>query len=106
MRVLTADSSRTYSAQGTDESVREGFNPDEPEAHNPEQVHNLDYPFTEEQDTEEQRRNDIKPPISEEAHHWQSRDYSHVADREDRSQEQSTPQYGSFHEERNAWTDH
>ena len=64
--------SRTYSGEGAEESVRLGFNPDEPEAHNPEQVHNLDYPFTAEEGKEEQKKKDIKPPVSEEAGRWET----------------------------------
>ncbi|KAH7371403.1 organic solute transporter Ostalpha-domain-containing protein [Pyrenochaeta sp. MPI-SDFR-AT-0127] len=93
---------RTYSGEGAEEAVREGFNPDEPEAHNPEQVHNLNYPFTVDESEEEQRKDDIKPPVSEEAQHWETRDHSDAPDRDDDAQHRS-PQYGSFREERNVW---
>lgn len=81
--------------------VREGFDPDAPEAHNPEQVHNLNYPFTVDESEEEQRKEDIKPPVSEEAQHWETRDHSGAPDGDD--DENRSPQYGSFREERNVW---
>lgn len=92
--------SHTYPQNGQEEEVREGFDPDEPEAHNPERVHNLDYPFAI-GDHEEQRNEDFRPPVSEEALQWESRDYSHEQD----PNERTSPQYGSFREERNVWGD-
>jgi hypothetical protein len=77
--------------------VREGFEPDVPEAHNPEAVHNLDYPFKEGED--EASDPDFKPPVNEEAERWETRDYSEDDDRTDRP----SPSYGSFSAERNAW---
>lgn len=84
--------------------MREGFNPDEPEVHNPEADHNLTYPFAvEDQTEEEQREQGIKPPVSKEANHWENKDYSET---EDASQEErGSPSYGSFGEERNAWNE-
>ncbi|PSN71262.1 DUF300-domain-containing protein [Corynespora cassiicola Philippines] len=93
----------TYPPEGQAEEVREGFDPDSPQPHNPERVHNLDYPFTREEGDEEQRRKDIAPPVSEEALRWESRDLSHDHDH-DRT-DRTSPQYGSFREERNAWND-
>ncbi|KAF2279288.1 DUF300-domain-containing protein [Westerdykella ornata] len=87
----------TYPQEGQEEEVREGFDPDEPQPHNPERAHNLDSPFAigenEEADNEERQ-----PPVSDEAAKWQTRDYSHEDDGKPIS-----PQYGSFHEERDAW---
>lgn len=82
--------------------MREGFNPDEAEAHNPEAEHNLDRPFTvEEQGEEEQRQQDIKAHITSEVNHWETRNVSgDQGDEEDRL----SPSYGSFREERNAWS--
>lgn len=94
--------SHTYPKEGETEEVREGFNPDEAEAHNPEVEHNLNRPFAvEEQSEEEQREQDIKPHVTSEANHWETRDVSeHNEDEEDRL----SPSYGSFREERNAWS--
>lgn len=75
--------------------MREGFDPDAPEPHNPERAHNIASPFEEEEDNEVRQ-----PPISEEATEWQTRDYSQQNDGDERT----SPQYGSFHEERNAWS--
>lgn len=80
--------------------MREGFEPDVPEAHNPERVHNLDYPFTTEEGKDDNK--DLKPPIDEEASQWESRDYT---DADDSSDRRTSPQYGSFREERNVWGD-
>ncbi|XP_014558248.1 hypothetical protein COCVIDRAFT_94964 [Bipolaris victoriae FI3] len=92
----------TYPKEGETEEVREGFNPDEPETHNPEAEHNLNRPFAvDEQSEEEQREQDIKPHVTSEANHWETRDVSeHNEDEEDRL----SPSYGSFREERNAWS--
>ncbi len=95
--------SRTYSGKRAEEEVREGFNPDEPEAHNPEAVHNLDYPFTTEENGEEQGKDDTKPPVSAEAEHWETRDLSDAPDQED--SEGQGPKYASFREERDVWND-
>ncbi|KAF1850755.1 DUF300-domain-containing protein [Cucurbitaria berberidis CBS 394.84] len=94
---------RTYSGEGAEEAVREGFNPDEPEAHNPEQVHNLDYPFTVDESEEEQKKNDIKPPASKKAEHWETRDHTDAPDQG--KDDRPSPQYGSFSEERDVWND-
>jgi hypothetical protein len=78
--------------------VREGFDPDNPEPHNPEQAHNLDSPFSIGDNGEDD--NEEQPLVSHEATEWQTRDYS----QEDEGREEISPQYGSFHEERNAWS--
>lgn len=84
--------------------MRQGFNPDEPEPHNPESDHNLSYPFAvEDQSEEEQKKQDIKPPVSKEANHWETRDASDADD--DGQQDRPSPSYGSFREERNIWND-
>lgn len=86
--------------------MREGFDPDEPEPHNPEQIHNLDRPFTVGDNEDVDEDEGEGPQVSEEATHWQTRDYSnennHDNDRHN-GNERISPQYGSFHEERNAW---
>jgi hypothetical protein len=91
--------SHTYPQEGQEEAVREGFDPDAPEVHNPEQAHNLDSPFAIGENGEDDNE-ERQPPISDEATEWQTRDYSHENDGEERT----SPQYGSFHEERNAWS--
>jgi hypothetical protein len=94
----------TYPAAGAEEEVREGFAPDVAEVHNPESAHNLTYPFTVEEESEEElKKQGIKPPINEEARQWETRNL-------DDQQAQATadrlsPQYGSFREERNIWSD-
>jgi hypothetical protein len=88
----------TYPQDGQEEEVRQGFDPDQPEAHNPEQAHNLDAPFAV-GDNEDEGNEDRKPPVSDEAMQWESRDYSQGKDDEERT----SPQYGSFREERNVW---
>lgn len=100
---LTCQCSRTYSGDGEEEAVREGFNPDEPEAHNPEQIHNLNYPFTSQESKDEQMKKDINPPVSEEAQHWETRDVSNAPDGHD--DDGPSAQYGSFREERNVWNE-
>jgi hypothetical protein len=92
----------TYPQEGQEEEVREGFDPDEPEAHNPERIHNLDYPFAEDGDEGEENK-DRKPPINESASQWESRDYSEENERDGQPSPQPSPQYGSFREERNVW---
>jgi len=95
----------TYPKEGEAEEVREGFNPDEAEPHNPESEHNLNYPFAvEEQSEEEQRKQDIKPHMTSEANHWETRDVSDQRAESD-DQDRVSPSYGSFREERNAWND-
>jgi len=93
----------TYPQEGQAEEVREGFEPDVPEAHNPERVHNLDYPFKVGTDEDE----DFKPPVNEEAERWETRVYNNEEDASDaanKSQEdRPSPNYGSFREERNIW---
>lgn len=94
----------TYPAEGAEEDVREGFAPDVPEAHNPESVHNLDYPFTvEEESPEELKKKGIKPPINEEAQRWERRNLDDEPDHD--KDDRPSPQYGSFREERNIWND-
>lgn len=94
----------TYPKDGAEEEVREGFAPDVPEVHNPESVHNLDYPFTvEEESTEELKKKGIKPPINEEAQRWETRNLDDESDHDHR--DGPSPQYGSFREERNIWND-
>ncbi|KAF2796973.1 DUF300-domain-containing protein [Melanomma pulvis-pyrius CBS 109.77] len=89
-----------YPQDGQEESVREGFDPDAPQQHNPEQAHNLDSPFAV-GDNEDEGNEDREPPVSEEAQKWENRDYNSDQDGDCRT----SPQYGSFREERNAWGD-
>lgn len=97
----------TYGHEGQTEEVREGFEPDVPEPHNPERVHNLDYPFRVGDDEDEDDKKDFKPPVNEEAERWEHRDYSENEDAQDAAQnpEEDRPShnYGSFREERNVW---
>jgi hypothetical protein len=96
---------RTYQADDATEEVREGFAPDVAEAHNPESTHNLDYPFTvEEQSPEELKAKGIKPPINEEARRWETRNADDEEPDND-DNDRPSPQYGSFREERNVWND-
>jgi hypothetical protein len=88
----------TYPEDGQQEEVREGFDPDNPQPHNPERAHNLDSPFAI-GDNEEDDNEERAPPVSDEAQQWERRDYSE----EQTNQEQTSPQYGSFREERNIW---
>jgi len=94
---------KTY-APGAEEEVREGFAPDNPEVDNPEEDHNLDFPFTAESQSQgELRKKGIKPPIDEEAQKWETRKLDNEG--EAKKNEQRSPQYGSFREERNVWND-
>lgn len=94
----------TYPAEGTEEEVREGFAPDVPEVHNPESDHNLSYPFTVEEESEEElKEQGIKPPINEEAERWETRNLDDQSKHD--SDGRPSPQYGSFREERNVWND-
>ncbi|KAF2004557.1 DUF300-domain-containing protein [Amniculicola lignicola CBS 123094] len=89
----------TYPQDGQEEEVREGFNPDEPQQHNPEAAHNLD-------DPEEDSKKDHKPLVNEEAQRWKTRDVSAADDNDDTDDtNRPSPQYGSFREERNVWGD-
>lgn len=78
------------------EDVRQGYNPDRPDAPDEEQMHNTDGPFKigEDDDEEEEPRDELgqKQP-------WEHRDY------DESTSQQPTPEYGSFNEERNAWGD-
>jgi hypothetical protein len=94
----------TYPAEGAEEEVREGFAPDAPEVHNPERDHNLDYPFTVEEESEEDlKKQGIKPPINEEAERWETRNLDDQPEEDDG--DRTSPQYASFREERNVWND-
>lgn len=98
--------SHTYPGEGQKEEVRKGFNPDEPEVHNPEADHNLTFPFAVEGQTEEQQRQQgIKAPISKEVNHWETKDLSKQADIDEREEDRPSPSYGSFSEERHVWSD-
>lgn len=101
MTLVANEHSHAYPEEGQQEAVREGFVPDEPQPHDPEGVHNLNYPFTTEQGKDEDETGKLDPPISEAAQQWETRDYSgnDDADRDE------SPQYGSFRDERNAWND-
>jgi hypothetical protein len=91
--------------EGAQEEVREGFAPDSAEVHNPEQDHNLTYPFTVgEQSPEELRRQGIKPPVDEEAERWETRDFDEETQND--KDGKADPQYASFREERNVWNNH
>ncbi|KAK0624462.1 Transmembrane protein 184-like protein [Lasiodiplodia hormozganensis] len=89
---------RTYPNDGQEEEVREGFNPDEPQPHQPEREHNLDAPFTLDEGEESGARTDEVRLESDEAMQWQTR---HLND--DREALPS-PHYGSFREERSIWS--
>jgi hypothetical protein len=94
----------TYPAEGAEEQVREGFAPDSAEVNNPEEDHNLDYPFTvEEESGDELKKKGIKPPIDEEAERWEDRDLDDQPEHD--NDDRPSPQYGSFREERNVWGD-
>lgn len=86
--------SHTYPQDGQQEEVREGFDPDNPQPHNPERAHNLDSPFAIGENDEEENE-ERAPPVSDEAQQWERRDYNDDG--------QTSPQYGSFREERNVW---
>jgi hypothetical protein len=96
----------TYPQEGQAEEVREGFEPDVPEPHNPERVHNLDYPFKEGRDGDKQDK-DFQPPVNKDAERWESRDYDDTEDAEEAAknakEDRPSPDYGSFREERNVW---
>jgi hypothetical protein len=104
---LTLPYSHTYPGEGEEEEVREGFNPDEPQPHNPESDHNMSYPFAVEEQTEDQQQKQgIKPPINTgAANHWETRDVGDAESREEDRGDRQSPSYGSFREERNAWND-
>lgn len=92
--------SHTYPQDGEEEAVREGFDPDAPEAHNPEREHNLDSPFAVGGDEDIEGTPARKPHVSEEAMQWEQRDYTNDANQD---HQRTSPQYGSFREERNVW---
>jgi hypothetical protein len=94
----------TYPGASAEEEVREGFAPDVPEVHNPEAVHNLDYPFTvEEESADELNAKGIKPPINEEAERWETRNLDEDEDAKEDKKDRPSPSYGSFSQERNVW---
>jgi len=91
-----------YPEEGQAEEVREGFDPDHPQPHNPEEAHNLDSPFAVgDGDEDADSSKDKAPLVSDEAEQWEHRDYGEEGGEE--GQKDHSPQYGSFHEERNAW---
>ena len=100
MEAFSRFHSHTYPQEGQEESVREGFDPDAPKQHNPEQAHNLDAPFAV-GDNEEENNPDRDALVSEEAQQWEDRDYGKDQGRD--GSHQASPQYGSFREERNVW---
>lgn len=87
--------------------MREGFEPDVPEAHNPERVHNLDYAFKVGEDEDGEDDSDFKPPVNKDAERWETRDLSDAGDAQDAAknprEDKPSPDYGSFREERNVW---
>jgi hypothetical protein len=91
---------RAFPDDGQEEEVREGFDPDNPEPHNPEQARNLDSPFAV-GDGEDEASSERAPPVSEEAQRWEHREYDRGSGEEE--EERRSLHYGSFHEERNAW---
>ena len=93
---------RAFPDDGQEEEVREGFDPDNPEPHNPEQAHNLDSPFAV-GDGEDEASSERAPPVSEEAQRWEHREYDGGSGEEEEEEERRRLHYGSFHEERNAW---
>jgi hypothetical protein len=96
----------TFPAEGAEEEVRQGFAPDNPEVHNPEADHNLTYPFTVEEESEEElKEQGIKPPIDEEASRWETRDLDGPNDQDKAKDDARSPQYDSFREEHNVWND-
>ncbi|KAK8187902.1 organic solute transporter Ostalpha-domain-containing protein [Phyllosticta capitalensis] len=109
---------RTYPPVGQAEEVREGFDPDHAEPDQPEREHNLDAPFTVGEDDPQPPTptQDERPLISDEARHWQRREYGGSGD-DDGSDaasgagkgdsvmgaENGAIKYGSFREERSVW---
>ncbi|KAF2837224.1 DUF300-domain-containing protein [Patellaria atrata CBS 101060] len=85
----------TFPEDDQAEDVREGFDPDKPEPSSKDK-HNLDAPFAVGNDED-----GVTPDKSDDETHWERRDYD-GKDGENGNTERS-PQYGSFHEERNAW---
>lgn len=99
--VLTHSLSRTFPEGDEEETVREGFEPDKHAAkqpHGSEQEHALGEPFAI-GDDEEAPGGDNMRGESDEAQHWQRRNYDHDGD----VTKKRSPQYGSFDEERNVW---
>jgi hypothetical protein len=96
---------QTYPGAGAEEEVREGFAPDVAEPHNPESTHNLTYPFTVEEESEDElKKQGINPPINQEARRWETRDLDDD-EQANGDEDRPSPQYGSFREERNIWGD-
>lgn len=75
--------------------MREGFNPDQTETAERDQMHDPGEPFTVGEDDEE----DQGPDELGHEQPWEERDYS----KGESSSAQHTPEYGSFNEERSAW---
>ena len=95
----------TYPQEGQAEEVREGFEPDVPEPHNPERIHNLDYPFKA-NGGKDDGDDDFQPPVNKDAERWESREYDDTEDAEGAvksREDRPSPDYGSFREERNVW---
>jgi len=77
------------------EDVRQGFNPDEPEAADENDMHDTDTPFRVGEDEEEEGTDELgqKTP-------WETKQYGDVEEDEDGEADRD---YGSFADERDAW---
>lgn len=97
---INTSDSRAYPDDHQSEEVREGYEPQryEPrQPYNPEAIHNTDVPFT--IGDNDAIGGEAFEGGSEEATHWQSRDYNEADD--DDSNRKAV--YGSFPEERDVW---
>ncbi|KAF1992454.1 DUF300-domain-containing protein [Aulographum hederae CBS 113979] len=95
---------RTYPEADQEEEVRQGYEPGEHRPRQPltDQMHNLDNPFSvgdgDEEAVDDKVPDDKVPDGGEESRAWEHRDYS-----QDGEADKTSPQYGSFREERDIW---
>jgi len=77
------------------EEVRQGFNPDQPEAADETDMHDVDTPFRVGEDEEEEATDELgqKTP-------WERREYG---DEDDDDDDEERRDYGNFSDERDAW---
>jgi len=94
---------RAYPDDHQTEEVREGYEPqkhDQLQPHDPENIHNIDRPFTID-DNDDTVGDEVFEGNSEDTTHWHQREYTDTEDVDEQSNRK--PVYGSFPEERHIW---
>ncbi|KAF2101705.1 DUF300-domain-containing protein [Rhizodiscina lignyota] len=98
---------RTYPTTEQAEDVRQGYEPTQaepPQLHASDDEHNLDEPFVVgDDDTPRKDYSGIQSTSEEAQQYWQRREYTADQGSQQADDQQASPRYGSFNDERNAW---